>query len=82
MGGVFMLPVSAEVREKAGVAAGDEVDIEIELDTAPREVHLPADFAAALGQDVEAKRFFEALSYQRIVLSAPAFRNGGESLDA
>jgi antitoxin component of MazEF toxin-antitoxin module len=35
--GEFMLPVSAAVREQAGIAAGDEVEVEVELDTAPRE---------------------------------------------
>lgn len=72
MGGVFMLPVSAEVREGAGVAAGDEVDVGIELDTAPREVIVPSDFMAALDRDAGAKRFFEGLSYsnkRRFVLS-------------
>jgi hypothetical protein len=58
-----MLPVSAEVRHSAGVAGGDEVDVEIELDTAPREVAVPPDFAAALDQDPEARRFFDGLSY-------------------
>jgi Bacteriocin-protection, YdeI or OmpD-Associated/Domain of unknown function (DUF1905) len=63
MGGRFMLPVSAEVRQHAGVAAGDTVDIEVEQDAAPREVTLPPDFAAALDQDVAARRFFDGLSY-------------------
>ena len=69
--GKFMLPVSAEVREKAGVAAGDEVDVDIELDNEPREVTLPPDFAAALEQDADARRFFDGLSYsnkRRIVM--------------
>lgn len=65
MGGVFMLPVSAEHRTGAGVAAGDEVDVDLELDTAPREVSLPSDFAALLERDADAKRFFEGLSYSR-----------------
>jgi len=72
MGGQFMLPVSAEVREKAGVAAGDEVDVDLELDTEPRAVTLPTDFADALSQDADAKRFFDGLSYsnqRRITLS-------------
>lgn len=72
MGGVFMLPVSAEVRQHAGVAAGDEVDVDVELDTAPREVTVPPDFAQALAGDDEARRFFDGLSYsnkRRIVLS-------------
>lgn len=63
MGGAYMLPVSAEVRAGAGVAAGDEVEAEIELDNAPREVTLPPDFAAALDAAPEARRFFDGLSY-------------------
>lgn len=72
MGGVFMLPVSAEVRERAGVGAGDEVEVEVELDEGPREVTVPPDFAEALGRDAEAKRFFDGQSYsnkRRLVLS-------------
>ena len=38
-----MLPISAEVRENAGVAAGDQVEVESELDTEPGEVTVPAD---------------------------------------
>ena len=63
MGGEFMLPVSADVRKHAGIAAGDEVDVELELDTAPREVTVPDDLARALAGDPEARRFFDALSY-------------------
>ncbi len=64
-GDVFKLGISAENRELAGVAAGDEVDVEIELDTEPREVTVPADFATALDRDAPAKRFFEGLSYSQ-----------------
>jgi bifunctional DNA-binding transcriptional regulator/antitoxin component of YhaV-PrlF toxin-antitoxin module len=70
--GEFMVGVSAEVREKAGVAAGDEVEVEIELDTAPREVTVPPDVAEALDADPAARRFFDSLSYsnkRRVVLS-------------
>ena len=72
MGGVFMLPVSAEVRERAGVAAGDSVDVHLELDTEAREVTVPPDFATALAGNAPAKRFFDGLSYsnqRRFVLS-------------
>lgn len=48
MSGRFLIPVSAEVRAAAGVAAGDELDVGIEPDTAPRTVEVPADLAAAL----------------------------------
>jgi len=65
MGGRYMLPISAENRQGAGVAAGDEVEVTLELDTAPREVAVPADPAAALEDAPEAKRFFEGLSYSR-----------------
>ena len=63
MGGVFMLPVSAEQRVAAGVAAGDEVDIDIELDTEPREVTVPQDLGDALDGDPQARSFFDGLSY-------------------
>lgn len=72
MGGASMLPLSAENRQAAGVRAGDEVDVDLELDTAPREVEVPGDLAAALELDPEAQSSFEALSYsakRRHVLS-------------
>ena len=61
--GAYMVGVSAENRAGAGVAGGDEVDVDIELDTAPREVTEPADFAAALDAEPSARRTFEGLSY-------------------
>jgi hypothetical protein len=64
-GGQFMLPISAENRASAGVAAGDEVEVDIELDTAPREVTVPPDLAEALEREVDAKRYFEGLSYSQ-----------------
>jgi uncharacterized protein YdeI (YjbR/CyaY-like superfamily) len=61
--GAFMVSVSSDVRKNAGVAGGEEVDVEIELDTEPRGVDVPADFQMALSRAPEASRFFEALSY-------------------
>jgi hypothetical protein len=57
-----MVGVSADNRAAAGVAGGQEVDVDIELDTAPREVDIPPDFAAALARDQAAKAFFDSLS--------------------
>jgi hypothetical protein len=63
MGGTYMLPVSAEHRAGAGISAGDEVEVELELDTEPREVTVPADLSAALDADPTARTFFDKLSY-------------------
>jgi hypothetical protein len=63
LGGAYMIGVSAENRAAAGVQGGDVVDVDLELDSAPREVSVPADFAAALAAAPEAARMFDALSY-------------------
>jgi len=63
MGGVYMIGISAEHRAGTGVKGGDSVDVDLELDTAPREVTVPADLAAALDADPDARRTFDALSY-------------------
>lgn len=47
-GGVYLVPASAEVRKAAGIQAGDEIEVTIHLDTEPRVVEVPTDFAAAL----------------------------------
>jgi hypothetical protein len=65
MGGKYMVGVSADNRAAAGVAGGDEVEVELELDTAPREVEVPADFAEALDARPEARTFFDGLSYSQ-----------------
>jgi hypothetical protein len=62
MGGEFWVGVSAENRAGAGIAGGDEIDVDIELDTEPRVVAEPADFAAALDAEPAARRTFDALS--------------------
>ncbi len=72
MGGRFMLPVSKANRDEAGIQAGDEIEVQLELDTEPREVGVPDDFAEALGHYTEAQSFFDSLSYsnkRRIVLN-------------
>jgi hypothetical protein len=77
MGGRFMLPISAQVREAASVAAGEKVDVGVERDTVPREVTPPADLMHALSRDAAAKRFFDWLSFsnqQRIVIAIEAAR--------
>jgi hypothetical protein len=63
VGGAHMVGVSAESRAGAGIVGGDEVEVDIELDTAPREVAVPADLAAALDAEPNARRTFDKLSY-------------------
>lgn len=61
--GQFMIPLAAENREAAGVAAGEEIEVDLVLDTAPREVEVPDDLAAALESSAAAKEFFAKLAY-------------------
>jgi len=60
MGGAFFVPLAAEHRDAAGLTAGQEVDVRLELDAAPREIPLPADLDAALDDD--ARTFFSGLA--------------------
>ena len=60
MGGAFWIPLAAEHREAAGVAADQEVDVTVELDTAPRTADLPDDLSAAM--DDAARTAFDGLA--------------------
>jgi hypothetical protein len=62
-GDVFMLPLNKGHRGAAGVEAGDEVEVTLELDTEPRIVEVPEDLAAALAQRPGARAEFDKLSY-------------------
>jgi antitoxin component of MazEF toxin-antitoxin module len=61
--GAYMLPLSAEHRRVTGVSAGDEVDVDVELDVQPRTVAVPADLAEALDRDPAVRRRFDALAF-------------------
>ena len=63
MGGSYWIGVSTEHRAGSGVAAGDMLDITVEVDDAPRIVTLPDDLATALGADPAARAFYDSLSY-------------------
>jgi hypothetical protein len=63
MGGSYWIPVAAEHRTAAGLAAGDQVDVTVELDTAPREVEVPADLASELASQPAASATWQSLSY-------------------
>lgn len=71
MGGKFMIGISADIRSKTAMKGGDQVQVQLELDTDPREVVMPAAFKEALDKNTAAKAFFESLSYsnkQRYVM--------------
>jgi hypothetical protein len=48
MDGKFMLPFSSAHREASGIQGGDKINVELELDAAPRTVEVPKELAAAL----------------------------------
>jgi len=62
MGGEFLVGLRRDVREAAGIEAGDTVSVVLELDTEPREVELPEALAAALGGDDVARQAFDRLA--------------------
>lgn len=61
-GGDFMLPVSAEHREAAGIKAGDQLDVSLAVDDLPRTVEVPPSLAAALDA-AGLRSAFDQLSY-------------------
>ncbi|WP_378144930.1 YdeI/OmpD-associated family protein [Cnuibacter sp. UC19_7] len=66
MGGVAKIPVSADIRAKAGgIAAGDAITVSLEKDDAPRSIEVPDDLAAALAANPAAAAAFAALSYSK-----------------
>jgi murein tripeptide amidase MpaA len=62
-GGMFLVPLSAENRIAANVKAGDEVDVDLELDEEPRVVTVPDDLAAAFAEDNQAKANFDGMAF-------------------
>src|ERR1700728_961915 len=63
MKGEFLLGLSREVRDGTGAQIGDEVEVTVELDQAPREVEVPEALAAALAADPEAKASFDRMAF-------------------
>ncbi|GGT64478.1 YdeI/OmpD-associated family protein [Actinomadura citrea] len=65
MRGRHLLGLSNANRRAADVATGDEVEVELELDTEPRVVVEPADFVRALDDDPVARAAYDGLSDSR-----------------
>lgn len=65
MRGRNLLGLSNANRRAAGVSIGDEVEVEVTLDTEPRVVVEPEDFARALDADPAARAAYDRLSHSR-----------------
>jgi hypothetical protein len=65
MGGQFLVGVSAAHREASGLTAGDEIEVTLEVDDAPRVVEVPPELAAAFEADPAAAEAWARLSYSR-----------------
>ncbi|WP_405874417.1 YdeI/OmpD-associated family protein [Streptomyces zaomyceticus] len=65
MRGRHLLGLSNADRQAAGVETGEEVEVELELDTEPRVVVEPPDFARALDDDPGARAAYGNLAYSR-----------------
>jgi hypothetical protein len=63
MGSEYLLGLSRDVRDAAGVQAGDTVDVVLRLDTQPREVEAPEALTAALADNPDARAAFQRLAY-------------------
>jgi Bacteriocin-protection, YdeI or OmpD-Associated/Domain of unknown function (DUF1905) len=61
--GTYCLGVLKSILDAAGVGIGGSITVDLELDTAPRTVEMPADLAKTLARDKRATAAWEALSY-------------------
>jgi hypothetical protein len=62
MRGRHLLGFSNANRKAADVAVGEEVEVDLELDTEPRVAEEPADFARALDDDPAARAAYDKLT--------------------
>lgn len=62
MGGESLLGFNRAVREAAGVVPGEQIEVTIALDSAPRAVDVPPALAAALAGAPDAHDRFDALA--------------------
>ena len=63
MRGRFLLGLSNANRTAAGIATGDEVEVEVRLDAEPRVLVEPEDFARALDADPVARAAYDRLAH-------------------
>ena len=62
MGGAYMIGVSAEIRAKTGLKAGDAIHVTLTVATKPRDVNIPKDFSDAMAKAPGTRAFFDSLA--------------------
>jgi hypothetical protein len=63
MRGQCLVGISAANRAASGIAEGDVVEVDLQLDAEPRVVPEPPDLAKAMDDDPEARAAFDRLPY-------------------
>ena len=80
MGGQALIPFSAEHRATSGIGGGDELDVGLTLEAAPREVAVPDDLGAALEQAGLTEAFARlAPSHRKAHVTAVESAKGAET---
>lgn len=62
MGGQYLISFNSETRKATGRGAGDEVEVALEVDDAPRTVEPPAELAAVLADNPDAAKAWASWS--------------------
>jgi len=62
MGGKYLIPFSSDKRAATGIGGGDPIEVELELDTAPRVIEPTADLAEALAANPAAAAAWDRLA--------------------
>ena len=65
MRGRYLIGLSNANRKAAGVVTGDEIDVEVSLDTEVRVIVEPRELSAALDRDPRARAAYDGLSPSR-----------------
>ena len=64
MGGKYMISLSKAHREASGLAAGDKIIVELELDASERTVSIPTELQVALNNE-KLDKVFSQLAYSK-----------------
>lgn len=65
MGGRFLISFNAETRVATGKSAGDEIEVTLDIDDAPRIIDIPTELAAAFNANPMAEEAWATLSYSK-----------------